>query len=42
MSSWAGSSESSFPGKGGLHNKAGKDQGMGFPPLGSLQDIAQW
>ena len=33
MSSRAGSSESSFPGKGGLHNKAGKDQGTGFPRL---------
>lgn len=33
MSSRAGSSESSFPGKGGLHNKAGKDQGTGFPQL---------
>jgi len=33
MSSWAGSSESSFPGRGGLHNKAGEDQGTGFPRL---------
>ena len=25
--------KSSFPGKGGLYNKAGKDQDLGFPQL---------